>query len=117
MSTACLLNPMVRKERARRRDAVREMYGKSVIETGPTKFQLRAIAARLDKIRKNPSMTGREKEAWFFHVVGRFYRNVHEFAAQAEERRQAAMHARRAEEKWYAKLSRGVKGAFDRWRK
>lgn len=114
MSTVSLLNPTVRRDRARRRDAVRSMYAQAAVETGPTKFQLRAVAEQLNRVRKVPSMTGRQKEFLFFRIVGRFYANVHAFAEKAEERRIEAelRRAREGREPWYRRVAKKAKALF-----
>lgn len=112
MSTICLINPNIRRQRARRRDAVREMFARAVTEQGPTRFQLRAIAEKLNAVRKNSALPGWFKEQMFFRIVGRFYANVHEFAKQAEARRESAELLRRQDEPWYRKLAKKAKGWF-----
>lgn len=116
MSTITLLDPTVRIQRRRRRDAIRDLRTQAYASTGATQIQLRGVLAKLETVRKTPCWPGWFKEREFFRIVGRFYANVHKFAERAEERRVAAELARHkaADEPWYRKLAKKAKAMFGR---
>lgn len=63
MSTICKLDPNVRAARRRRVDAIRSLKGTKTI------LQSQARSVELDAVRRNPKLTGPQKDRRFRGII------------------------------------------------